>query len=54
VTQDFYRYPTPEYKWNYVDELICGYNDAPGKHAGWEGGREDGKGWGVLSPCQVV
>ncbi|EWM23480.1 dep domain containing protein [Nannochloropsis gaditana] len=29
VTQDFYRFPTPEYKWNYVDELICGYNDAP-------------------------
>lgn len=27
VTQDFYRFPTPEYNWNYLDELICGYND---------------------------
>lgn len=27
VTQDFYKFPTPEYNWNYLDELICGYND---------------------------
>ena len=38
MTQDFYRYPTPEYKWNYVDELVCGYNDAPGRQGGREGG----------------
>lgn len=25
VLQDFYKFPTPEYNWNYVDELICGW-----------------------------
>jgi hypothetical protein len=25
VSQSFYKYPTPEYNWNYLDELICGY-----------------------------
>ena len=27
VWQDFYKFPTPEYNWNYLDELVCGYND---------------------------
>lgn len=25
VVQTFYKYPSPEYNWNYVDELICGW-----------------------------
>eukprot|EP00953_Heterococcus_sp_UTEX-ZZ885_P030586 16154-Heterococcus_DN1.PRE.2 len=27
VKQSFYRYPSPEYSWNYLDELVCGYNE---------------------------
>ncbi|KAG5178381.1 hypothetical protein JKP88DRAFT_264612 [Tribonema minus] len=26
VKQMFYKYPSPEYSWNYLDELVCGYN----------------------------
>lgn len=27
VSQTFFKYPNPEYNWNYVDELICGFNE---------------------------
>merc|ERR1712146_598233 len=27
VNQTFHKFPTPEYNWNFLDELICGYYD---------------------------
>jgi hypothetical protein len=27
VSQDFWKFPVPEFNWNFLDELVCGYND---------------------------